>query len=181
MEMKNWAKTFLGAYRCLETISNAIDDLVKKESINSGFYNSSTNTLEQFNKISKLTERKIKIINIKVLVEYALANLKNSETRLLTLFYIDEVKSKDIALKLGISNRTFFRKKNEALSHFSTKLIEKGYNLNKILELVDGENWLQVAYKQNLQKDSDDLFNLQRLKLINYAIKEIKKNKFAYL
>ena len=57
MEIKIWSKTFLNAYKYLGTIADAIDELVKKESINSAFYNRNESTFQQFMKLEKLYAR----------------------------------------------------------------------------------------------------------------------------
>ena len=67
--MKIWSKTILSVYKYLEALANSIDDLVMKKSINSAFYSSYRfySCYDVANKIMQLTERKINLINIKVL------------------------------------------------------------------------------------------------------------------
>lgn len=73
IENEIWGKTLLSLYRHLGAISNSIDNLIKRIGINSAFNHSVYNSAYvDSNKIIELTERKIKIINLKVLIEKAL-------------------------------------------------------------------------------------------------------------
>jgi DNA-directed RNA polymerase specialized sigma24 family protein len=102
MELKIWCKTFLNAYRCLEKITQAIDKIVLTTGLNSNY-----DTKSSANKIIELTERKITLINLKLLIEKTLNQLDTKDAKLLLLKYVDKVKSEDIAKVFNISNRTF--------------------------------------------------------------------------
>ena len=79
LENELWGKTLLSVYRHLQTMANSIDNLIKRIGINSAFNNSVYNsTMLDSNKIIELTERKIKIINLKVIIEKSLNALSES-------------------------------------------------------------------------------------------------------
>lgn len=154
--MKAWSKTILSVYKYLEALSNSIDDLVLKKSINSAFYNNGRyNTCyDCANKIMQLTERKINLINIKVLVDDTLKLMSVGQRQLLALCYMDNAKSEEIAEMMNVSIRTFFRKKNEALNSFAKNLLLKGFTREKLEEMFCGEGWLNSLYFRN--KDLED-------------------------
>lgn len=154
--MKTWSKTILSVYKYLEALSNSIDNLVVKKSINSAFYNSGRyNTCyDCANRIMQLTERKVNLINIKVIVDDTLQLMTTTHRQLLALCYMDNVKSEDIANMMHISLRTFFRKKNEALNSFAKNLLMQGFSKDKLEAMFCGEDWLNNLYVRN--KDFED-------------------------
>lgn len=173
--MKTWSKTILSVYKYLEALSNSIDDLVVKKSINSAFYSNGRfdTAYETANKIMRLTDRKINLINLKVLIEDVLAVLPSKYRKVLILKYVDGVKGDDIALLMRVSNRTYFRFKNSAIEHFSKVLVSKGYNKQKLEEMFCGENWLNNLYRSNKEEiklDFDD--DLIKYKFFKSVIRE---------
>ncbi len=173
--MRAWSKTILSVYKYLEALSKAIDDLVLKKSINSAFYcNGRFDTAyECANKIMQLTNRKINLINLKVLVEDTLESIPLKYRRVLGLCYIDGVKTTECAELLHISNRTFFRLKNDAINVFTQKLIGLGYTKSKLEEIFCGENWLKNLYNHNsdnAQKDFDA--DLRKYRFFKNVIRE---------
>ena len=149
--MENWSKTILSVYRYLEAISKAIDNLVVKKSINSSFYNNGrfNSTYECANEIMNLTERKVNLINLKVLTEKVLQKLEPLQRKVLTLTYIDNVSRDDICEVLEISTRSYFRKKADGLKSFGKTLVSMGYDAKKIHSTFESEKWLVALYDRN--------------------------------
>ncbi len=156
--MKYWSKSALSIYHYLETMSKTIDKLVLdtgKSSNNKELSNYQT-TYCQTGKILKLTDRKRKLINLKIIVEDGLARISKESRRILTLFYIDGIKSNMIAQLLGISIRTFFRQKLKALEDFSQKLLDMGYDEEFFKEDYLCERWFEVVYNDMVTKNYDE-------------------------
>lgn len=156
--MKYWSKSALSIYHYLETMSKTIDKLVLdtgKSSNNKELSNYQT-TYCQTGKILKLTDRKRKLINLKIIVEDGLARISKESRRILTLFYIDGIKSNMIAQLLGISIRTFFRQKLKALEDFSQKLLDMGYDGEFFKEDYLCERWFEVVYNDMVTKNYDE-------------------------
>lgn len=149
--MKTWSKTILSVYKYLEALANSIDDLILKKSINSAFYNNGryNSCYDCANKIMQLTERKVNLINIKVMVDNTLLKMPLKYRQLLALAYIDNVKSEEIAEIMHVSVRTFFRRKNEALSSFAKNLTMQGFTKLKLEDMFCGEHWLKNLYDKN--------------------------------
>lgn len=156
--MKYWSKSALSIYHYLETMSKTIDKIVLdtgKSSNNKELSNYQT-TYCQTGKIIKLTDRKRKLINLKIIVEDGLARIPKESRRILTLFYIDGIKSNMIAQLLGISIRTFFRQKLKALEDFSQKLLDMGYDEEFFKEDYLCERWFEVVYNDMVTKNYDE-------------------------
>ena len=68
------------------------------------------------------------MIYLKVAVESAISRLDTMDRRIITLVYVDGVTSELISQLLGMSIRTFFRKKSQALKQFNLILQEIGFD-----------------------------------------------------
>lgn len=153
--MKTWSKTILSVYKYLEALSKSLDNLILKKSVNSMFYHNGRGggTYELANEILLLTERRINLINLKVIIENALERLALNERKLLMLFFVDNVRTDKIAELMGCCDRTFFRKKNEAVNSFSKAIIANGITKEKLNEMFGKEKWLMDLYKKNHTTD----------------------------
>ena len=177
-ENEIWAKTLISIYRFMPAIADAIDNLIKRKTINSQFLNNpyKNSTYEIANSVIDLTERKIKLINLKVTVKNAVSNLNLNDKRILVLYYIDGVSVNEIVKMLNISIRTFFRRKSVALKNLAKNLVLLGYSAEKLNEYLNSEHWLLNTYKQhyynqvNHQKIDNNLFNYKLLKNVMFEI-----------
>lgn len=178
-ENELWAKTLLSLYRHLKTMANSIDNLIKRIGINSAFNHSVYNaTLLDSNKIIELTERKIKIINLKVIIEKALRALRDRDLKLLVLRYVDNVNYKAIIKLLNITERTYFRRKEVAIANFANQLSLLGFDAKKLSKYLENENWIKNTYYQTLnasaktfckKQDSSQQYKLLKLVLSDFS------------
>lgn len=154
-----WTKTLLGVYRYLEKISDAIDKIVLKSAINSsnilGYNYHKNNVLSISQKIIDLSERKVTLINLKVLIECVLQKISDKDAVLLIEKYIDNTKIRVLAEKYNVSIRTIFRKINSAELEFSRKLASAGYNQFRLKEELRNESWIMNYYHQVKNKGED--------------------------
>lgn len=149
-----WTKTLLSIFKYVDTLTEAIDDLVYKQGINSGFGAKGVNN-SAYNCASKmieLTERKRKLLIVKNSMEDAFASLPKTYMRLLALTYVDCLKSVDVADAMKISLRTFFRKKNDGIYKLAHELNRLGLSGDKLNDLLCEETWLIDLYNGNMQQ-----------------------------
>ncbi len=152
--MKNniWAKTLLKAYRYLERISDAIDTLVERTAVNSfyvaGNNFASGNVTNVANKIINLSQRKVTLINLKLMIEEALSGMDKSKSQMLVLKYFDGEQASDMAAAYNLPLRTYFRHLSKAEEDFMTQLRAKGYSESRLLEMIKGESWLISMYER---------------------------------
>ena len=157
MKSNVWAKTILTVYRYLERIAGAIDKLVSRQAINS-YYSNFTNAsvVDVANKIIELGERKVKLINIKVLTEKALKEMDESYAKLLVEKYVHSFKGDDIASMNNLATRTYFRRLTQAENNFNCFFASKGYSDKKLKEYLKDEKWIMdVYYKFQLGQDEE--------------------------
>lgn len=153
MELRIWSKTFLNVYRSLDKIAEAIDRIVLTSGLSSGMNEYSGNAYYIANKIIELTERKIVLINLKLLIEEVLNKLDKNSVRLLMLKYVDRVRTEDIADLMHVSKRTFFRKSNKAITSFELTLSRLGQTSKSISIMLEDEAWIKDLYQRLIKQE----------------------------
>lgn len=184
MNTKNWCKSFLSIYNIIPSLIKSIDKLVYLKSINSSnFYSSCTeDTYSQVDKIAELTQRKVNLINLKVLADETLLELEDEKRKLLILRFIDNLECKKCIELSGMPRRSYFRALNKAVEDFEKILIRKiGHNavIKKSLskedffeEIFDKINIFEKKVELNerytKEKYSNDLYNfiINRMKKV---------------
>ncbi len=156
-----WTKTLLTVYRYLERICGAVDKIMMKSALGSSnivgqnyFYNN-VYTITQ--KLIDLSQRKVTLINLKVLIEDVLSEMNPDEAKLLIERYFDGSKARVLAEKRNISIRTVFRKISDAEKTFTLKLHFKGYNDFKMKEFISDEEWIKNVYRRFCDSDCEDV------------------------
>ena len=159
MDNTIWSKTILSVYRYLKRVAFAYNNIVKAKANNS-FYTSGdnysiNNVWNVSNSILDITERKISLINLKILTEKALTLIDKKNSKILILKYIHNKKSEEIAEMLGICPRTYFRRVNIAHKSFEKALLRLGYTHDKLYKMLQKEDWIIEVYKQYLSEQND--------------------------
>ncbi|MDE6583704.1 MAG: hypothetical protein K2K31_03555, partial [Clostridia bacterium] len=148
-------------YRYLERISGAIDKIIMKSALGSSniigqnyFYN---NVFTISQKLIDLSERKVTLINLKVLIESVLAEMDKKDAQILIERYFDGTKAKVLAESRNISIRTVFRKIADAEKSFTLKLHFKGFNDLKLNSLLSEEEWIKNVYRKFSDNECEEI------------------------
>ena len=162
--MKNdmtWTKTILTVYRYLERISGAIDKIILQSGLNSsnivGSNYFSNNTYSVSQRIIDLSERKVTLINLKVLIETSLSEIGQIEAELLIEKYLNGLKSHELAEKFSLSMRTVFRRLINAEKALKNRLQAKGYTDMRLKYMLKDEGWINNIYNQFASKDNQEI------------------------
>lgn len=157
----NIAKTAFVAYRFLDKLCYSVDQIIKNRAVNS-FYVSSKKPFENSvwevsQNIIDLIDKKIGLINLKILVEKILHDLPSRFARLLIMRYIDGQKMDFILNRLQISERTFSRNTTQALKLSLMFMKSYGFEENNLFNLIKSDKWLLGVYNvlsaRNLSQD----------------------------
>lgn len=158
MQNHIWAKTILTSYRFLERIAGAIDKIIEKKALASSYMMGSevltNNTLSLTDKIIELSERKVKLINIKVLTEQALKMMDKSAALVLIKKYFEKKSIDKLLQELGMPRRTLFRRINEAEAAFEGKCAMLKFDNRRLDEYLKDETWI-MEVKQAFEKDEE--------------------------
>lgn len=154
-----WAKTLMGTYKYLDRIAGAIDKVFERRAKNS-FYSTSKNVglnsaFNLTNNLLNLMESKVKVINMKILISDCLLSMPRQYAQILVYKYIDNKTSQEISEILNFSQRTYFRKLNDALFSFRSELLKNGFCDSKLYEMLKTENWIMEVYNDNKDTKND--------------------------
>ncbi len=163
-----WAKTILSVYRYLERICGAIDKIVMQSALGSGEVTggaySHNNVYSISQKIIDYSQRKVTLINLKVLVEDILKNIPISDAKILIERYVNGAKRREISERLEISMRTVYRKIERAEKSFLSKMCQKGYSSFKLQQFLKDEVWIKSAYDM-IESEGDENFVISKINL----------------
>lgn len=162
--MKNdvlWTKTILSVYRYLERICGSIDKIIMSMALNCGdmlgqSYNVN-NAYSVSQKIIDLSERKVKLINLKILTEETLKEINKKDALLLIDRYFNGTPRKELSEKNEVSLRTVFRRIEQAENTFSKRLIIKGYSALDLSEMLKEEGWINSVYLRISSENQDEI------------------------
>ena len=173
--MKYWSMSALSIYKYLESMANTLDKIVVEtgKSSNDIRLQKYQTTQYQTMKIIELMDRKRKMINLKIAVEDTLCKLSLIDRRILTLIFIDGLKSELLAQVLGISIRTYFRKKQQALNHFKTILETNGFNKEFFEKEYLNEAWFISIYNDYISKNNSN--EILKSSIMRQVFKEVGK------
>ncbi len=169
--MKNdlvWAKTILSVYRYLERICDAIDNIVMQSALGSfsivGQDYSFNNVYSISQKIIDYSQRKITLINLKVLIEDVLQEISSADAKILIERYVEGAKRREMAEKFNVGLRTVYRKIDHAEQAFVKKMRLKGYGAFKMQEFLKDELWIKNAYHA-IEDKGEENFQIADLNL----------------
>lgn len=161
-----WSKTILTAYRYLERIVSAIDKLVIKEAMGSISSDSLIYSLKSAeavtSKILDYTEKKVALINTKLLIEKALYSMKKEQALILVKKYINGKKTNDIIAEIGCPRRSYYRKLESATKTFAYVVKMMGFSEEKLDDMLSDQKWLMKIYaKFELEQIEENASNFE--------------------
>lgn len=183
MNFKIWCKSFLHIYHVIPSIINSIDKLILLKSANSSYFSdgAKNSTLNQIEGIIDLSQKKINLINLKVLSDETLLDMKKQTSKLLVIRYINNVSCKKAIELSGLSRRSYFRMLNKALEEFEKILYKKVLNNSSIYKSFLKESFLEDIFERintfETQVKDEDEFASSRFsnKICSFIVNKMKK------
>lgn len=179
MELKVWGKTMMMIQKYLERVTRAIDSLVYKRALTSVFVNSKNLTEQSAyfvtNNLIDLSERKVKLINLNTICSNALNGIDKTNAKLLILKFVDGLQSREIASLFGFSDRTYFRRLNEAYEDLEIWLRKNNFTEEYFRKnFKDEGSIMEVFYKNKEENKKESFLNEE---FMNGIIKNLNKPK----
>lgn len=180
MEIKVWVKTFFSIYRWLDKLAKAVDDYVSLRGVSCYYKNLRSITLCSSEKvavdITGLMNKKINLINIKVLCDKLLCALPENLARFVIAKYIDNHTFEKVSEILHVNIRTTMRWNVVVFEKCKILLHQWGYTEEKILALFDHEKWImEVAKNIEVQQENKHSKKLTYFVIYHEAEKAYKK------
>lgn len=174
MERKIWSKTILQAYNYINRICNVIDKHVVEKSsmshLNSYGYD---DTILLTESIIDLIERKRNLLELKYLVEDAVAFLDDDLRKAAVLCFFDRRTANEIADMLNISSRTVNRLLDKVAKKCYVYFEKCGYNVEKLNRTYACEPWLIGMYNVNASRAHQPLKKTKLNPKVKFNIKSV--------
>lgn len=122
----------LQCYKYIDRSYDTLNKLLEGVFDNVGGANLPNDTMRQFNRIERLEERKVLLMNIKILINETLDKLNPKERRILHNKYIKLQDFDVMAKEMHVSMRTILRQYEKGLISFHRQLNLAGYT-NEVL------------------------------------------------
>ena len=143
--MKNFeVKSFLSIYSLLPSLTKAIDKLIMTRALCSY---PQEDVISHAEKIAKLSQYKINLINLKLLTDKTLVKMPEEASSLIICRFIDEMSLNDCIFLSGMSRRSYFRKFGSALTTFKqtfSRILDE--SRPSIQKAVKDEFWNDVFH-----------------------------------
>ena len=155
-----WAKTLLSVYRYFQRIAGALDKVILQSGMNctsvclQNFFQN--NAFAVSNKIIELSQRKVTIINLKILTEDVLSEINQQDAQILIEKFVEGKKAKALAENFDISLRTIFRKIDCALGSFASRMTAKGFSHAKLCKMCEKEAWINSVFERFANKEAEE-------------------------
>lgn len=184
MELKIWARTMMIVQRHLAKVTRALDEVIYKRAISSGFVTSRNLTEQSSESVSNfiinVSQTKVNLINLNTICVNGLKSIDKISSKILILKHIDGRTSFEISKLLNISERTYFRRLNTAYDNFASYLEKNGFDGKYFLEKFSNEGWLMEVYLNSKNffegKEKSDFFGEINLGFLKGVIKSISKS-----
>lgn len=151
MNYNAFSKTLLNIYNSLDAVCERIDKMVDNKAMAGALgFGGGKNSLDLFNNLINLSQRKINLINLKIRIENAFSSLKEKQAKVLILKFVDGLTFKQIANLTGQSIRNCFRICEQAIENFSKYIKNEGLTEDKIENTYADEKWIFQIYDREL-------------------------------
>ena len=105
-----------------------------------------------------------------------LSNIPKESAKILTIKYIDHIKTDDACKALDMPARTYFRKVDRAVSDFAFELKKIGFDEKKLYDTFKDEYWVLEVFDTYAKKNFQQV---EKLNLLQLAMQTVKNNNFA--
>lgn len=148
------AYSFIEAYKFLEKRCDAIDEFVQKTATDFAPNPSEYCTQDVANRIIELTNRKKKLINLKIFVDECVRKLPLNEQKILQFKMNYSCNMNKISAILNISERTAFRHLKRAICDF-LEAASSHYYCDRALDLFKNEKWISNIRDDYIAKNKN--------------------------
>ena len=145
-----YAKSILYAYSSIDKLTAQIDDIVLKHALAS--MNNCAPCFKQCDKIVAFTNKKIRLMEMKDLVERALNEYTQEEITLLDYKYF-RIKPRSVYKDFDCHSRSYFRKQNKLSRKFAENMERFGLNDKRYKEIYLSMDFFKELLKRVIEHD----------------------------
>ena len=146
------ARTILAIFPHIDKYCERVDQNIRFNAINS-YHLPTQDTYEVMQRIINRTYKAQVLHNLKIKVQKRLALGDEKITRVIDLYFLQGKKPAQMAIELGVSERTVFRSINQAVEWFAGRLESMGVTTYVFNELLREYAWIRNMYAEMFLKD----------------------------
>ena len=175
-----WCKSFLSIYNLIPSITKAVDNLILIKGVNSSATSFATSgeTAKQAESILTLSQRKINLINLKLLTDEILLEMDPFNSKVIVLKFIDNLLVDDITKCLNLTRRTLYRKLSRAIEEFERLFNKKVLSNYRIYKSFSEEKFLEDIFEKIdifSSKTKDNSIRKQAETICNFIVNRMKR------
>ena len=138
------AKTLLTAQRYHKRMIGALTEMINDKAKNS--FNSRIDTMNIYDRIFELMEKKKNLMFLYCLTNEILSEIDEISAQILIRIFMDDVSKENVAEEFNYSERSIYRKIQEALNEFCLCIDARGYR-EKVEEIILNTEYLYKTHK----------------------------------
>ena len=144
------SEALIKTYRLLNKKCLAIDKFIKNHAYYFGPCTDEYGSLDVCNNIIELMTRKNQLINLKIIIDKAIAELSEKDKKILLIKIHYNLQMNEICGVLDLKERTAFRRIERAFENFADALNNSKY-YSKLLKIIDQEEWI-MDFKNEIKE-----------------------------
>ena len=148
--MLNYAKTILSSYNQISGVITQIENVIQKRAKNSFYLRYDTVRLAE--QLITLSEIRKDLIELKYITEDILSKIKPEDKILISYKYFGIVPSDE---NFDHTSRNYFRKQVKALERFATKLVNDGFDQERLQNKYLKIAFIAGVYKKTLLEEGN--------------------------
>ena len=144
------SEALIKTYRLLNKKCLAIDKFIKNHAYYFGPCTDEYGSLDVCNNIIELMTRKNQLINLKIIIDKAIAELGDKDKKILLIKIHYNLQMNEICGVLDLKERTAFRRIERAFENLADALNNSKY-YSKLLKIIDQEEWI-MDFKNEIKE-----------------------------
>ncbi|MCQ2564991.1 MAG: hypothetical protein MJ152_03965 [Clostridia bacterium] len=135
------SEALIKVYGKLQKRCDLIDKFIKNHALYFGPCSSEYGAEDVYNNILDLIARKNRLINLKVIMDSAIKNLKDADKQVIFIKMKYNISMAELCGVLELKERTAFRRVEQAFIHLAEALTNSKY-CSKPKEIINEEDWI---------------------------------------
>lgn len=144
------SEALIKTYRLLNKKCLAIDKFIKNHAYYFGPCTDEYGSLDVCNNIIELMTRKNQLINLKIIIDKAIAELNEKDKKILLIKIHYNLQMNEICGVLDLKERTAFRRIERAFENLADALNNSKYH-SKLLKIINQEEWI-LDFKNEIKE-----------------------------
>ncbi|MBQ9790656.1 MAG: sigma-70 family RNA polymerase sigma factor [Clostridia bacterium] len=151
-----YVKALFTVYPSLPNIIKVVDNIVLQRASSivpvSSVFGGVSSTMKEIEKVIDMSDRKVRLLRVVAVTRDILSGLSEIDYEIVDMKFFKRMKTESIASRLGIDERSVFRRVSKSIERCSVKCAESGFDSRFFCELLDGEAWIKEVFNKSMSE-----------------------------